>query len=201
MDASHSDAADHTRGSRGVQHASHAAYAAARSSTPTAGHDRVTLATQVSSTSVAIDCCIVHTWYAVDRSTTYTTAPLSAGRHTITLQVLEMDWTNTDYGPANCKLSTRPTYQWVCAWRRFTTVTVRVPSSSSPASCVVPRLSGLRTEDAKAQIRLAKCSLAPITRKSANRAQGCPRAAARNRGRNFPRHGDQPGREQGPPSG
>lgn len=128
--------------------------------------------TEVSNTSVAVDCCVVHTWYAVDRSTTYTTAPLAAGRHTITLEVLEMYWTNTDYGPANCKLSTRPTYRWVCAWRRVTTVTVRVPSSSSPASCVVPRLSGLRMEDAKAQIRLAKCSLAPIARKNANRAPG-----------------------------
>ena len=142
--------------------------------------------TEVSNTSVAIDCCIVHTWYAVDRSTTYTTAPLSAGRHTITLQVLETDWTNTDYGPANCKLSTRPTYQWVCAWRRFTTVTVRVPSSSSPASCVVPRLSGLRTEDGRR-------SGSPSARWPRSRAraqierQGLSSRSGRNRGRNFPR--------------
>lgn len=128
--------------------------------------------TEVSNTAVAVDCCVVHTWYAVDRSTTFTTAPLPAGRHTITLEVLEMSWTNTDYGPANCKVSTRPTYKWVCAWRRWTTVTVRVPSSSSPAPCVVPRVRGLRIEDAKAEIRLAKCSLGAITRKNANRASG-----------------------------
>jgi hypothetical protein len=128
--------------------------------------------TEVSNTSVAVDCCIVHSWYSADRSTTFTTAPLAAGRHTITLEVLEMYWTNTDYGPTNCKVSTRPTFAWVCTWRRSTTVTVRVPSSSSPAPCVVPRVGGLRIEDAKAQIRLAKCSLGAITRKNANRTAG-----------------------------
>ncbi len=128
--------------------------------------------TEVSNTSVAVDCCVVHTWYSVDRSTTFTTAPLPAGRHTITLEVLEMYWTNTDYGPANCKLSTSPTYQWVCAWRRWTTVTVRVPSSSSPPPCVVPHVRDLRIDDAKARIRLAKCPLGAVTRQTANRASG-----------------------------
>ena len=33
--------------------------------------------TEVSNTSVAVDCCVVHTWYGPDRSTTFTTAPLS----------------------------------------------------------------------------------------------------------------------------
>lgn len=132
-----------------------------------------TLASTEVSTSLAVDCCIVHTWYAADRSTTFTTAPLPAGRHTITLEVLEMYWTNTDYGPANCKLSTRPTYRWVCAWRRWTAATVRVPTSTSPAPpCIVPRVGGLRLEDATARIRISKCTLGAVTRKSANRPSG-----------------------------
>jgi PASTA domain len=153
---------------------SHAAYV----SRATVNTDRsVTIewtlaSTDFSNTSVAVDCCVVHTWYAVDRSTTYTTAPLAAGRHTITLEVLEMYWTNTDYGPANCRLSSRPTYRWVCAWSRWTTVTVRVPSSSSAARCVVPLVRGLRIEDAKAQIRIGGCTLGAVTRKNADRASG-----------------------------
>lgn len=129
--------------------------------------------TEVSNTALAVDCCIVHTWYAADRSTTFTTEPLPAGRHTITLEVLETYWTNTDYGPANCRLSTRPTYQWVCSWRRWTAVTVRVPSSTSPAPpCIVPRVAGLRIEDAKTQIRIGKCTLGQVTRENANRPSG-----------------------------
>lgn len=127
--------------------------------------------TEISNTSVAVDCCVVHTWYGVDRSTAFTTAPLPAGRHTITLEVLEMTWTNTDFGPEHCRVSPRTDYRWVCTWRRWTSVTVRVPASTT-AHCVVPRLNGLRLEVAKQQIRRAGCSVGTLTRRNAGRASG-----------------------------
>lgn len=154
--------------------ASHAAYVSRATVNPdrSVTIDWALASTEVSNTSVAVDCCVVHTWYTVDRSTSFTTAPLPAGRHTITLEVLEMTWTNTDYGPSNCKVSPRPAYRWVCTWRRWTTVTVRVPASSAPAGCVVPQVKDLRIADAKARIKLAGCALGTVTHKGAARPSG-----------------------------
>jgi hypothetical protein len=121
----------------------------------------------VSNTSVAVDCCVVHAWTGLDRSTRFTTAPLPAGRHTITIEVLEMYWTNTDYGPANCDISTRAGFQWLCHWRRWASISVRV--SSSRALCVVPRVSGLQLENAKARLKLAGCSLGAVVRRNSDR--------------------------------
>src|SRR5262245_16492953 len=63
--------------------------------------------TDVSYASVAVDCCVVHTWFGGGRSVRFTTAPLSVGRHSIAVQVEERYWTNTYYDPASCQESTR----------------------------------------------------------------------------------------------
>lgn len=127
--------------------------------------------TDVSNLSVAVDCCVVHGWPGVDRSTTFTTTPLSAGEHTIAIQVEQRIWTNTNFG-TNCVLSTRPSYVWVCYLRTWTArLRIRVPSAAQ-AVCVVPSLAGLRLDAARARIRVANCSLGTLRRRTSDRPPG-----------------------------
>src|SRR5262245_27943418 len=108
----------------------------------------------------------------VDRSLRFTTAPLSAGRHTIAVQVMQRYWSNTYYDPANCQPSTRGDFRWVCARRMWTAPMAVVVPPSAYGSCVVPAVAGLQLKDAKARIAQAKCSLGAVMRKSSNRPLG-----------------------------
>jgi len=87
--------------------------------------------TDVSNLSVAVDCCVVHSWLnVVDRSSRFTTSPLSVGRHTIAVQVLERYWTNAYYDPTNCSVSTNELFRWVCIRKTWTApMEVLIPST------------------------------------------------------------------------
>jgi hypothetical protein len=128
--------------------------------------------TGVSNVAVAVDCCVVHTWFGADRSTTFTTEPLSAGRHTIQIQALERYWSNTYYDPASCEPSTRASFRWSCSRTAWTAPMAVVVPSSRHALCVVPAVGGLRLKDAKARITLARCSLGAVMRKDSSRPIG-----------------------------
>ena len=93
--------------------------------------------TDVSNLSIAVDCCVVHTWLNADRSARFTTRALSVGRHTIAIQVLERYWTNTYYDPTSCVVSTN---QSMCVRKSCTTL-VLVSVTRDP-SCIVPVLAG-----------------------------------------------------------
>jgi hypothetical protein len=126
----------------------------------------------VSNVSVAVDCCVVHTWFGANRATTFTTAPLSAGWHTIAIQVLQRFWSNTYYDPTSCEESTQESFRWVCSRTAWTApMRVDVPSSRH-VLCVVPAVAGLRLKDAKARITVARCSLGAVTRKDSGRPVG-----------------------------
>lgn len=125
--------------------------------------------TDVSNVAVAVDCCVVHASFGADRSTTFTTAPLSGGRHTIQIQVLERYWSNTYYDPGSCEVSTRESFRWVCSRRVWTAPMAVVVSSLPQALCIVPAVAGLRLKDAKARITLARCSLGAVVRKNSGR--------------------------------
>ena len=128
--------------------------------------------TDASNLSVAVDCCVVHTWPNVDRSLRFTTAPLSSGRHTIAIQVLEHYWTNTYFDPTSCKVSTRPSFRWECSRKSWTAPMVVLIPSARGASCVVPLLAGLRLEDAKRRLALARCPLGAVTHTTSDQPSG-----------------------------
>ena len=125
--------------------------------------------TDVSNVSVAVDCCAVHTWLNTDRSARFTTDPLSVGRHTIAIQVLERYWTNTFYDPTSCAVSTNESFRWVCLRKIWTTPMAVLVSASRDPSCIVPVLVGLQLKDAKARIARAHCSLGAVMRKTSTR--------------------------------
>ncbi len=128
--------------------------------------------TDVSNLSVAVDCCVVHTWPNTDRSLRFTTPPLPAGRHTIAIQVLERYWTNTYYDPANCIDSTNESFRWVCLRRSWTAPMAILIPSSRDAPCIVPVVEGLNLTVAKARIALAHCSLGAVRRQTSDRPSG-----------------------------
>ena len=129
--------------------------------------------TDVSNLSVAVDCCVVHSWLnVVDRSSRFTTSPLSVGRHTIAVQVLERYWTNTYYDPTNCSVSTNESFRWVCIRKTWTApMEVLIPSTRD-ASCIVPVVAGLQLKVAKALIARAHCSPGTVTRRTSDRPSG-----------------------------
>ena len=128
--------------------------------------------TDVSNLSVAVDCCVVRTWPNQDRSARFTTEPLSVGRHTIAIQVLERYWTNTAYNPTSCAVSTNESFRWMCHRKMWTAPMVFLVSASRDPSCIVPVLAGLKLKDAKARIASAHCSLGAMMRKTSNRPSG-----------------------------
>lgn len=128
--------------------------------------------TDVSNLSVAVDCCVVHTWPNADRSTRFTTEPLSVGRHTIAIRVLERYWTNTAYDPTSCAVSTNESFRWMCHRKMWTAPRVFLVSASRDPACIVPVLAGLKLKDAKARIARAHCSLSEVMRKRSNRPSG-----------------------------
>ena len=65
----------------------------------------------VSNLSIVVDCCVVHSWRGMDRSTKFTTAPLAVGRHTTAIQVFERYWTNTYYEPSRCDVSSTASFR------------------------------------------------------------------------------------------
>lgn len=125
--------------------------------------------TDVSNLSVAVDCCVVHTWLNADRSARFTTDPLSVGRHTIAIQVSERYWTNTYYDPTSCAVSTNESFRWMCLRKTWTAPMVVLVSASRDPSCIVPVLAGLQLKDAKARIARAHCSLGAVMRTTSNR--------------------------------
>ena len=128
--------------------------------------------TDVSNVSVAVDCCAVHTWLNTDRSARFTTDPLSVGRHTIAVQVLERYWTNAYYDPTNCSVSTNESFRWVCIRKTWTApMEVLIPSTRA-ASCIVPVVAGLQLKVAKARIARAHCSPGTVTRRTSDRPSG-----------------------------
>ena len=128
--------------------------------------------TDVSNLSVAVDCCVVHTWLNADRSARFTTEPLPVGRHTIAIQVLERYWTNTYYDPTSCVVSTNESFRWMCLRKTWTAPMVVLVSASRDPSCIVPVLAGLQLKDAKARIARAHCSLGAVIRRTSNRPSG-----------------------------
>ena len=128
--------------------------------------------TDVSNLSVAVDCCVVHTWLNADRSARFTTQPLAVGRHTIAIQVLERYWTNTYYDPTSCVVSTNQSFRWMCVRKSWTTPMVVLVSATRDPSCIVPVLAGLQLREAKERIARAHCSLGAVTPKTSNRPAG-----------------------------
>ena len=102
-----------------------------------------------------------------DRATGFTTAPLSGGWHTITIEVREFFETSSPSG-SGCEVSGS---HWVCfrVWRSSTPVSVPY---ATERLCVVPRMVGLQLKIATTRIRDAGCSLDSVKRVHSKRPVG-----------------------------
>jgi hypothetical protein len=111
----------------------------------------------VSVTAITVDYRVVGSTFM----TRLTTAPLSSGSHTITIDATEIFLSNTYFG-ASCERYS-DSVSWRCRrpWHR--SVLVSVPSETKTL-CVVPSVVGLTLKDAKARITAAKCSVGAVTR-------------------------------------
>ena len=100
-----------------------------------------------------------------DRTTIFTTRPLSSGSHTVTIEVRELFETYTRTG-SSCVESGG---HYVCArnWRNSLIVSV-----SYEIDCVVPRVVGLQLAVAKARITRTECSIGAVQRIHSKRPAG-----------------------------
>jgi len=128
----------------------------------------VTIAWQLESANVfnqslTVDGSVVRSGY--DRATIFTTRPLSAGSHTITIDVRELFETYTRTG-SSCVESGG---HYVCArnWRNSLIVSV-----SYEMDCVVPRVVGLQLAVARARITKTECSIGAVQRVHSKRPAG-----------------------------
>lgn len=121
---------------------------------------------------LSVDGSVVRKWSGLSQQTTYTTKPLLAGPHRVTIAVVEIFYSNTDYASAACSITTNPDYIWICAWDWSASKQVVIPSSPRSSFCVVPNVTGLRLADARARIRAAKCSVGLVTRVQSARGAG-----------------------------
>jgi hypothetical protein len=100
-----------------------------------------------------------------DRATIFTTAPLSAGSHAITIAARELFETYTATGPS-CMVSGG---HYVCTRNWASSIRVTVPDDTL---CLVPRVVGLRLPAAKTRIGNARCSMGAIQRVHSKRPAG-----------------------------
>jgi len=113
--------------------------------------------------SLAVDGSVVRS--GSDRAAIFTTRPLSAGSHTITIEVRELFETYTR-SDSSCVVSGG---HWVCARSWRDSMTVSVPYD---VDCVVPRVIGLQLAVAKARIGQTDCSIGGVRRVHSRRPAG-----------------------------
>jgi len=109
----------------------------------------------VSNSWISVDGRIVRS--GSDRATWFTTAPLSGGSHTITIEVREIYETYTASG-SSCQVSGG---HWLCVQSSRSSISVNVPLATNN-QYVVPRVLGLQLRAAKARITGAGCSLGAV---------------------------------------
>jgi hypothetical protein len=130
----------------------------------------VTIEWAVESVNVFVTAVTVDYHFVGSTSLTrLTTAPLSSGWHTITVDAMETFLSNTYFGASCERYSASASWRCRRPWHR--SVLVNVPSETK-AICLVPRLVGLTLQDAKAKITAAKCAVGAVTRSKSNRAAG-----------------------------
>jgi len=117
----------------------------------------------VFNSSVAVDGSVIRG--GSDRATIFTTAPLSAGSHAITIAARELFETYTATGPS-CMVSGG---HYVCTRNWASSIRVTVPDDTL---CLVPRVVGLRLPAAKTRIGNARCSMGAIQRVHSKRPAG-----------------------------
>lgn len=113
--------------------------------------------------SVVVDGFVIRR--GSDRATIFTTGPLSAGSHAITIAAREIFETYTGTGPS-CMVSGG---HYVCTRTWSGSIRVTVPYDTV---CVVPGVVGLRLADAKTRIGNARCSMGAIQRVHSKRPAG-----------------------------
>jgi len=128
----------------------------------------VTIAWQLESANVfnqllTVDGAVVRS--GPDRTTIFTTRPLSAGSHTITIDVRELFETYTR-SDSSCAVSGG---HWVCVRNWRDSMTVGVPYEMD---CLVPRVVGLQLAVAKARITKTECSIVAVRRVHSKRPAG-----------------------------
>jgi hypothetical protein len=117
----------------------------------------------VVNSSVVVDGSVIRS--GSDRATIFTTRPLRAGSHAITIAAREFFETYTASGPS-CMVSGG---HYVCTRDWFSSIRVTVPYDTS---CVVPGVVGLRLAAAKTRINNARCSTGAIQRVNSKRPAG-----------------------------
>jgi hypothetical protein len=115
---------------------------------------------------IAIDGVVVRS--GQDRSTWFTTRPLSAGSHIITIEVREIFET---YSPPSGSSCVESGAHWMCARIWQSSMRVSVPYETK-TYCVVPGVVGLRLDIAKARIKDAGCSMGAVQRLESRRRAG-----------------------------
>jgi len=148
--------------------ARYSAYGVAIRGASVNGDHSVTIAWDLESANVcnqslAVDGSVVRS--GSDRAAIFTTRPLSAGSHTITIEVRELFETYTRAG-SSCVESGG---HWVCARNWRDSMIVSVPYEMD---CVVPRLVGLQLAVAKARITKTECSIGAVRRVHSKRPAG-----------------------------
>ena len=119
----------------------------------------------VSVTAIKVDYRVIAATYV----TRLTIAPLTSGWHTITIDAVETFLSNTYFGESCERYSESVSWRCRRPWHR--SVLVNVPSETKTL-CVVPSVIGLKLEDAKARITVARCSVGAVARANSNRAAG-----------------------------
>ena len=119
----------------------------------------------VSNSWISVDGTIVRR--GSDRVTWFTTAPLSGGSHTITIEVREIFESYSAAG-SSCQVSGG---HWLCVQSSRSSISVNVPFATN-TQYVVPHLVGLQLKIAKARIKGAGCSLGAIKRVDSTRPAG-----------------------------
>ena len=158
--------------------------------------------TDVSNLSVAVDCCVVHTWLNADRSARFTTQPLAVGRHTIAIQVLERYWTNTYYDPTSCVVSTNESFRWMCLRKTWTAPMVVLVSASKDPSCIVPVLARAPAQGRESADRTSSLLTGRGDAEDVRSAVGSgSRPAAEGEDATRQRRDGHPGRERRPVTG
>jgi hypothetical protein len=109
----------------------------------------------VSNSWISVDGRIVRS--GSDRATWFTTAPLSGGSHTITIEVREIYETYTASGSSSQVSGGHR----LCVQSSRSSISVNVPLATN-TQYVVPRVLGLQLRVAKARITGAGCSLGAV---------------------------------------
>jgi len=148
--------------------ARYSAYGVAIRGASVNGDHSVTIAWDLESANVfnqslAVDGSVVRS--GSDRAAIFTTRPLSAGSHTITIEVRELFETYTR-SDSSCVVSGG---HWVCARNWRNSMIVSVPYE---IDCVVPHVVGLQLAAAKARITKTESSSCAVRRVHSKRPAG-----------------------------